>query len=65
MWFGIDKRALAQGPEAIDAELERVRPLIEEGGYVPGLDHSMPPDVPLANYVYFMNALRQVVGGKD
>src|SRR5450759_2539600 len=54
IWNGIDKRALAKGPEAIDAELERVRPLIEEGGYVPGPDHSMPPDVPFANYVYYM-----------
>ena len=65
IWYGIDKRALAKGPEAIDAELERVRPLIEEGGYVPGPDHSMPPDVPFANYVYYMNALRKVVGGKS
>lgn len=64
IWYGIDKRALARGPEAIDAELERVRPLIEEGGYIAGPDHSMPPDVPFANYVYYMNALRKVVGGK-
>lgn len=61
MWYGINKHALAIGPEAIDAELARVRPLIEEGGYVPGLDHSMPPDVPFANYLYFMEALRQSV----
>jgi len=62
IWFGIDKRALAHGPEAIDAELERVRPLIEEGGYIAGLDHSMPPDVPFANYVYYMTALGRAVG---
>jgi len=36
------KRAVAWGPEAIDAELARVRPLIEEGGYVPAPDHSFP-----------------------
>jgi uroporphyrinogen decarboxylase len=62
IWFGIDKRALAQGPAAIDAELERVRPLIEEGGYVPGLDHSVPPDVPYANYCHYMERLLQCVG---
>lgn len=45
IWFGIDKRALVRGPAAIDAELRRVRPLVEDGGYVPGLDHSIPPDV--------------------
>ena len=60
LWYGIDKRALIHGKEAIDRELERVRPLIEEGGYVPGLDHSMPPDVPYKNYLYFMGALKKV-----
>ncbi len=61
IWFGIDKRALARGPAAIDAELDRVRPLVEDGGYVPGLDHSMPPDVPYANYLYYMRKLREAV----
>ncbi len=61
LWFGIDKRALAIGPAAIDAELARVRPLVEEGGYIPGLDHSMPPDVPFANYLYYMEKLRTIL----
>ncbi|MHB9129552.1 MAG: uroporphyrinogen decarboxylase family protein [Armatimonadota bacterium] len=61
IWFGIDKRALAQGPAAIDAELQRVRPLVEDGGYVPGLDHSMPPDVSFANYCYYMEQLRGIL----
>jgi uroporphyrinogen decarboxylase len=62
IWFGIDKRALAKGPAAIDAELARVKPLIEEGGYVPGLDHSMPPDVPYAHYRLYMEKLGDAVG---
>ncbi len=61
MWGGINKRALATGPEAIDAELERVRPLVEEGGYIPGLDHSMPPDVSFANYCYYMEKLPTIL----
>ncbi len=64
IWFGLDKRALAIGPSAIDVELARVRPLLEDGGYVPGLDHSMPPDVPFANYCYYMEALWTLVNGK-
>ena len=63
MWFGMDKRALARGPQAIDAEIRRVRPLIEEGGYIPGPDHSLPPDVSFANYCYFMERLREVCEG--
>ncbi|HEY64370.1 MAG TPA: hypothetical protein G4O02_07330 [Caldilineae bacterium] len=60
MWGGVDKRALARGPEAIDAELARIRPLIEEGGYIPHPDHGIPPDVSFANYCYFMTRLRDL-----
>ena len=42
IWGGVDKRALAHGPAAIDAELARLRPLIEEGGYIPHTDHFHP-----------------------
>jgi uroporphyrinogen decarboxylase len=64
LWFGLDKRALAQGPAAIDAELARVRPLVEEGGYVAGVDHGLPPDVPFAHYCYYMGRLRHLVEGR-
>jgi hypothetical protein len=65
LWFGIDKRAIVRGPAAVDAELARVRPLIEEGGYVPGLDHSMPPDVPYAGYLMYMRKLAEACGVKQ
>jgi uroporphyrinogen decarboxylase len=61
MWGGIDKRSLAISREAIDEELRRVRPLVEEGGYVAALDHSIPPDVPYENYRYYMERLREIV----
>lgn len=61
MWFGIDKRALVKGPAAIDAELERVRPLVAEGGYIPGLDHGIPPDVPFRHYAYYVERLRTIL----
>ncbi len=54
---GIDKRAVARGPEAIDIELARVRPLMSEGGYIPHADHCFPPDVSFENYCYFMSRL--------
>ena len=60
MWGGIDKRALTQGPEAIDAELRRVRPLIEEGGFIPHTDHSAPPDIPFAHHCLYMQKLAEV-----
>ena len=42
---GIDKRKLALGAEAMRREVDRVIPLVEQGGYIPELDHSVPPDV--------------------
>jgi len=59
---GIDKRAVAAGRAAIDAELARVMPLIEAGGYVPTLDHSFPPDVSLDNFRYFMDRKWEWIG---
>ena len=60
IWGGIDKRVLAQDPRAIDAELNRLRPLIAEGGYIPHTDHSCPPDISFVNYCYFMRRLEKV-----
>ena len=60
MWGGVDKRALAHGPAAIDAELARLKPLIEEGGYIPQTDHSIPPDVSFQNYRYYLERLKAI-----
>lgn len=63
MWFGVDKRCMAEGRDAIDKELERVAPLIEDGGYIPGPDHSIPPDVAYSDYLYFMEQLEKTLKG--
>jgi uroporphyrinogen decarboxylase len=59
---GIDKRVLARGPAAIDHELERIRPAVEKGRYIPDLDHVIPDDVSWENYCYYVQALRKLVG---
>jgi len=61
LWGGLDKRVVAQGPAAIDAELARVAPLVREGGYVPFPDHSFPPDVSYANFRYFVQRLPSIL----
>ena len=59
---GIDKRALAQGPEAIEREvLSKVPWLCLQGGYFPQVDHLVPPDVSLANYRCYAALMRHVV----
>jgi uroporphyrinogen decarboxylase len=60
MFGGVDKRILADSPAAIDAELARLTPLIENGGFIPAPDHKVPPDVPLAHYQHYVATLRRV-----
>ncbi len=62
MMGGIDKRVLARDRQAIDRELDRVRPAIEAGRYIPALDHLVPDDVSWANYSYYAERLRQLLG---
>jgi uroporphyrinogen decarboxylase len=61
MWGGVDKRTLTAGRTAIDQELERVKPLIHDGGYIPMLDHSATPDTPYENYGYFLERLKKIL----
>jgi len=61
LWFGVDKRVAAQDKKAIDEELARVAPLVREGGYIPGPDHSFPPDISFENYCYFMEKLFEIL----
>ncbi len=55
---GIDKLALERGPAAIDAEIERRKPLMAEGGFVPLPDHLITPDTPLKNVQYYLDRIR-------
>lgn len=59
---GIAKAPLVEGGAAIDRELERVRPLLEQGGYVPHLDHLVPPDIPYRNYMEYLDKKRKLIG---
>jgi uroporphyrinogen decarboxylase len=56
---GIDKRAVAQGGGAMRSEVERVMPLVADGGYLPELDHGVPPDISWPNYREYMGYLLQ------
>jgi len=63
--FGaVDKRELAKDKAAIDAHLRGLAPLIEEGGFIPTVDHTVPPDVSLDNFRYYMEAKDRLLRGK-
>ncbi len=56
----VDKRNLAKGKSEIDHEVERIRILLKYGGYFPGCDHHIPPDIPYENIVYFLNEVHKL-----
>ncbi len=59
---GIDKRVLASSKEAIRKELESKLPLVQDGGYIPTIDHCVPPNAPLENYKYCLQMVREILG---
>ncbi len=59
---GIDKRALTHGQEELHLEIDRVMPLVEQGGYIPELDHSVPPNVSWPNFIEYVRYLKHRLG---
>ncbi len=57
---GLDKRVLARGREEIEEEFRlKVPPMLQQGGYIPAIDHCVPPDVPLDNFRFFMDLIKK------
>lgn len=66
MLGGVSKYAVAGGAQAIDRSLRTVRELLRTGGYVPFVDHSVPPAVSWRDFQYYrtkLNALLDGTGG--
>ena len=61
---GVDKREIARGKKEIQEELKkRVAPLLDQGGYIPSIDHSIPPSVSLENFCYYLEMKRKMLNG--
>jgi uroporphyrinogen decarboxylase len=63
LWGGVDKRVLAHGPEAIKAHLREFIPLIVEGGFIPTVDHTVPPDVSWDNFRTYIDLKQALLRG--
>jgi uroporphyrinogen decarboxylase len=59
---GLDKRVLKEGGDVMRREVDRVMPLVEQGGYIPELDHSVPPDVSWKNFCDYIEYLKLRLG---
>ena len=57
---GFDKNILSTTPSNIEAEIDRLAPLVEEGGYLPCPDHNVPPTVTLENFKFYIKRARKV-----
>jgi len=57
---GIAKEALIEGPGALDREIEKLMPIIEQGGYIPAIDDMIPPEVPFSHYIHYVKKMQQL-----
>jgi len=62
LWGGIDKRVIAHGNKRdIEKEvMSKVPFLLDRGGFLPTIDHAVPPETPLENYIYYLKILRSI-----
>ena len=56
---GFDKRILAGPRDGIVREIDRLRPLVESGGFIPCCDHKVDPGVSLYNYRFYLDTARE------
>ena len=57
---GMDKRVFAYDRNAVDAEIERLKPLIDLGGFIPCPDHRIAPDAEWDNVRYYCDKMHEV-----
>lgn len=55
----IDKRKIAKGGKALEEEVTgKLSVLLEDGGYIPSVDHCVSPDISLRNYVRYLELVK-------
>ena len=59
---GVNKYIFAGDYAGIDNEIERLRPLVALGGYIPCPDHALPSDARWENVQYYCERMRKVFG---
>jgi len=62
MQGGIDKFCVYKGRDAIDRELDRIFPVVQDGGFIPHLDHQID-SISFDDYCYYMEKKKQMLSG--
>lgn len=60
---GIDKRIIAKGGRELEEHVMKIVPaMFKEGGYIPGCDHGVPPDISWQNFIEFSRLIAKLSG---
>jgi uroporphyrinogen decarboxylase len=57
---GMNKNVFSGDYSSVDAEIERLKPLIALGGYIPCPDHRIAPDAKWDNVIYYCDKMRKL-----
>ena len=60
---GVNKHVIPKGETAIRAELEPLKAIVEEGGFVPMPDHRIPPDTSLDQFQTYLRLFQETFNG--
>ncbi|MDQ1300896.1 MAG: hypothetical protein QG637_817 [Chloroflexota bacterium] len=60
---GMDKKVFAFDYAAVEAEVERLKALVDLGGFIPCPDHRIAPDAKWENVQYYCETMRKTFGG--
>ena len=59
---GVNKHVMSHDKAAVDAEIERLKPLVDMGGYLPCPDHRLPLENKWELVQYYCDRIRRVFG---
>jgi uroporphyrinogen decarboxylase len=59
---GMNKHVLSADKAAVDTEIERLKPMVDLGGFLPCPDHRLPPDTKWELVQYYCEKMRRTFG---
>lgn len=60
MLGGVDKHIIIKGEQAIQKHLERLKPEVIKGGYIPIPDHRIPPECSYEQFLVYIKVFNEV-----
>jgi len=60
LWGCLDKREIRSKEMTYLEVMSKVPQLVEQGGFLPAVDHAVPPDVPLRSYLYMAELIKAI-----